>query len=485
MKKILTILAIAGMLFKFSACSFLDVYPDDRLLREQVLENRVAMHNVLNGVYMAMMHNALYGAALTQTTVEILAQRFDVNHHGLESTSRLLQQYQFDDIFVDREFTDTWSRMYEQILQINYFIGLMQETTVLFPEHHRNMLMGEAYGLRAMLHFDLLRLFGPVPELATDDDLIMPFNNLIGTTQMLPLLPASTILEKIIADLETAENYLRGSDYIKTQGVVRTMTIDPIANFYLNRNHRMNYYAVRALQARVFLWAGQPAAAATAARAVINAPLVQQGRLFPWVTHTEATRPIDPDRIFSSEVIFGFRNSSMYSNFRRWFAGSLHANTILNPNASRLEEVFSESGDLRFILSRTWQVPPDRDNRTSFRFAEPVLNQDTTFGYFQPLIRISEMFYIIAEAEQNPAYLQVVRDARQLWDPINPANLMAEIEREYVREFWGEGQLFFFYKRRNITQIPNANTAADQGRNRTMLPENYRIPLPRAEQDRR
>jgi len=301
---------------------------------------------------------------------------------------------------------------------------------------------------------------------------------------LLPLLPASTILENIIADLETAANYLE-NDYIRTQGVVKTLTIDPIANFYTNRHHRMNYYAVRALQARVLLWANRPVEAAEAARMVVEAPLVQSGNLFSWVERGDATRLPNPDRIFSSEIIFGVRNRDMYANFRQWFLGSLHQSSILNPNASRLEEVFNEPGDLRFTLSHTWQIPPDRTERTSFKFAEPQGNQDTTFGYFQPLIRISEMHLIIAEAEQNADYLQNVRNARELWTNTNSANLMDEIEREYAREFWGEGQLFFFYKRRNIGAIPNANTDAENGRNRVMLPENYRIPLPRIEADRR
>jgi len=472
------------MLFISTACNFLDVFPEDRLLREQVLGNRVAMHNVLNGIYMTMMSNNLYGADLTQTTIEVLAQRFDLNAHQGTSAWRILQRYDFGEDAADAAFTRIWNAMWSQILQVNYFIGLMHETTAHFPEHHRNMLLGEAYGLRAMFHFDLLRLFGPVPELATDQDLIMPYNNLIGETRLLPLLPASTILENIIADLQTAERYLQ-DDYIITRGIVRTLTIDPIANFYTNRNHRMNYYAVRALQARVFLWKGLPVEAAAAARAVIEAPLVASGNLFPWVAHVDITRPTDPDRVFSSEIIFGFRNMEMYNNFRRWFLGTLHPGTILNPNQSRLEDVFDEPGDLRFRLpSRTWQVSPD-NGLTSFKFAEPTTNRDTTFAYFQPLIRISEMFYIVAEAEQNPDYLQVVRNARQLIDPINPINLMEEIEKEYVREFWGEGQLFFFYKRRNLGHIPNANTPASEGRNRIMTPENYRIPLPRAERDRR
>ena len=35
--------------------------------------------------------------------------------------------------------------------------------------------MGEAYGLRAFLHLEVLRLFGPVPKEASDADIAIPY----------------------------------------------------------------------------------------------------------------------------------------------------------------------------------------------------------------------------------------------------------------------------------------------------------------------
>jgi hypothetical protein len=105
-----------------------------------------------------------------------------------------------------------------------------------------------------------------------------------------------------------------------------------------------------------------------------------------------------------------------------------------------------------------------------------------------PLIRLSEVYYIAAESEPNPAdgfaWLNQMRPRRGL-APIDPAqyNTLAAqfptlLANEYLREFYGEGQAFFFFKRTAFRQhyengsafaVSNYSDAA------------YRLPLPQAE----
>ena len=74
------------------------------------------------------------------------------------------------------------------------------------------------------------------------------------------------------------------------------------------------------------------------------------------------------------------------------------------------------------------------------------------------------MYYIAAECEPNPAdgvaWLEEVRANRGLGSRPLPATLTAEqleteIQNEYRREFCGEGQMWFYYKRHSATSIPN------------------------------
>lgn len=68
----------------------------------------------------------------------------------------------------------------------------------------RKMIMGEAYACRALIHFELLRLFAPA--LVNDDG-----RTYIPYVESYPVLSASKLgvkpyLEKVIADLEKLGN---------------------------------------------------------------------------------------------------------------------------------------------------------------------------------------------------------------------------------------------------------------------------------------
>lgn len=68
------------------------------------------------------------------------------------------------------------------------------------------------------------------------------------------------------------------------------------------------------------------------------------------------------------------------------------------------------------------------------------------------LIRLSEMYYILAECAETPEeasnFLNSVREVRGI-DPVSCTSqtVQSEIEKEYRKEFYGEGQVFFYYKR--------------------------------------
>lgn len=82
-----------------------------------------------------------------------------------------------------------------------------------------------------------------------------------------------------------------------------------------------------------------------------------------------------------------------------------------------------------------------------------------------PAIRISEMYYILAEVlketdlEEATNLLNTLRGYRGLISLKNLTKdeLQQELEKEYYREFIGEGQLFFYHKRMNTKMIATAN----------------------------
>ncbi len=477
MKKIFLITLSVGTLLCFAACNeFLDVYPDDKLLYEQIIKSEPLINNVLNGIYRNMAMGSLYGGDLSITTIECLAQQYSVA--ASDYTFYNHAQYKYNENNVKNTFSGIWSQMYKQVLAVNDFIGIVNNATVTIPANRKNLLLGEAHALRAFLHFDILRLFGPVYNSADSSANAIPYNN-IGNGVSTPLLPANEVMTYILADLQTAETLLQ-NDPIKTDGIVKKRSFDPIADFLINRHYRMNYYAVKALQARVYLWRGDKPSALAAAKAVTDAPLVQSGKLFGWVKETSIITD-NPDVIFSEEIIFGIHNRDMYTRYDSYFSGSAAPGNFLCPRTDRLKAIFDSETDWRF--NAVWKVPTGKSEVALAKYAKPSNLSDSSFAYFQPMIRKAELYFIIAECEPDPTVgtdsLMAVRRHRGLQDPsitLSTNNLGLE----YQKEMYGEGQLFFFYKRHNIPQIPDGSAAAP-----SMITMNgkYRLPLPLSEEE--
>ena len=112
--------------------------------------------------------------------------------------------------------------------------------------------------------------------------------------------------------------------------------------------------------------------------------------------------------------------------------------------------------------------------------------EGSTFKDKMPLIKLPEMYYILAEAynEKNDqvtavGYLNTVRRNRAIQSTYDLAPSLtkdavtAEIEREYRKEFVSEGQLFYYYKRLGKTTITGTSKPMDN----TV----YVLPMPQAE----
>ena len=97
------------------------------------------------------------------------------------------------------------------------------------------------------------------------------------------------------------------------------------------------------------------------------------------------------------------------------------------------------------------------------------------------MFKISELYLIAAECAQGKAaydYLNKLRNHRGL-SSIAPTDVLAGyIFQEYRREFIGEGQMFFYYKRKAMETIGAENNIAHQDVNAV-----YNLPIPTVEID--
>lgn len=435
-----------------SCDNFLNVKPQDKFLSSQVFRSEKAIQNALNGIYIEMAQKNLYGGNLTMTTLSVLGQSYDVGDNQVKKWYPYVW-FMYDDENVKNTFRNIWNDAYRLILNINRYIKGLNETSGVISKSKEKLLKGEAYGLRAMLYFDLLRLFGPVPK-KDSTALSIPYYAK-PTHEKHELLPANLVINKILNDLNEAKQLL-SKDPITKQGVHTILEGDGNDFYSSYRNRRMNYYAVLALQARVQLWAGHDDKAYTLATKIIN----NAQQWFPWVNPQSILTSSNPNRVFSTEVLFGVDNRNMYDQYRNLFSPELFME-ILMPNPDRLGKRYENNvNDYRITWFELPNGGPHSGNRTFVEYAD-VRNSAEKFRYFQPLIRMSEMYYIAAETapdkSQGLGYLDVVRNHRGLNDLPSNANLNEEITKAYQKEFYGEGQIFFYYKRKAFSSIPSSS----------------------------
>lgn len=460
----------------FTSCKkWLDVQPEDVFTEEQMFKTPQAVYQSLNGIYLSMSKGSLYGANLSMFFTDVMAQYYNVGSNHKYYT---FSTYGFAQDTVKKVADDIWSSAYVCIANANTFIAQLEKYKGVVTPAQDSILRGEAIALRAFFHFDMLRLFGPMYNTADSTSQSIPYYRKTGSTYN-AYLPANNVMDSVLDDLKTAEALL-SNDPVITLGPGGSTDANVDA-FFKSRNFRMNYYAVKALEARAYLYRNDKTKASEAAQYVIT----NAQQYFPWITSTKLLSNKDnADRMFSTELLFAVQSLELYGNFNTYFAASATDQSILAPLDGRLNTMMESStypNDYR--LNPCWIYPTasSKTYRTFYKYAD-VADSRLTFRYMLPLIRISEMYYIAAEtAPDNTTafgYLNTVRYNRGDANIPATAVLATEIKKEYQKEFYGEGQLFYYYKRTKAATI--ANGSATSG-NVTMDKTKYVVPVPQSE----
>lgn len=94
----------------------------------------------------------------------------------------------------------TWTEFYIAIKQINTFLGQIEAFNSTSTPEERNPAIGEARFLRALLYFDMVKIWGDIP-LAVNTDLTL---DTVREDAELPNSPAEEVYLQIIEDLQFA-----------------------------------------------------------------------------------------------------------------------------------------------------------------------------------------------------------------------------------------------------------------------------------------
>jgi len=457
-------------LLGFTSCQkWLEVQPEDKFTEDQIYDTPAAIAEAMNGIYIKLGTNNLYGENLTLKTLDLFAQLY---YGGTIAEYRYLNfgKLAYGEDGVKANIKTTWTDMYVTIGNINHFLKNIELYKAVLTEAQYRQYKGEALALRAFLHFDLYRMFAPAYQESLPTQETIPYYRDLSLN-----IESFRSQEELIADFEQdiadAEHLLLNDPILTQSGTTN------------QNNFRFNYYALIALKARLYYYIGDNEKAYQAAKVIID-----QDAKFPWVTHALATGTEGyVDRIFYSENIFDTYNSKLYERYTDLFSSSNTVYTVLSTGPEDYVNTVYEGNqaDYRFTYgwgnSNTGGVP----HKISVKYSAIIepLNVKVYSKYAVPIIKKSEMYYIASQtsSDQNEALslLNTVRRHRNLAaDVENWSAYNTELTKEYMKEFFGEGQLFYYYKRNGMTSIATPNSSSRQ---LMMSATDYILPIPEDE----
>ena len=450
-----------------TACNdWLEVAPQAEKEEAEMFEKEVGFRNVLIGAYIRMKSNNLYGEDLTYGSIEMLAQHWT----NTDDLGKYLKAYNYEQSVVETKINSFYGNLYKVIADVNGLLNNIDARKEMFEGNNFEIIKGEALAIRAFCHFDVLRLFGPIPT-NLPEGTILPY---VTTVSIVPnrLVSYNDFTTKLLADLDEAERCLEGNAPILTASIKELSTLEVAQddNFLCDRQMRMNYYAVCALKARVQLWLGNKNEALKYAQKVIDAKDPNGNVMFRLGSATDCA---NGDLIFSSEHIFNL-NVYNLSDFKISAANTFYT------NSTALKYFWaSETTDIR--RGKMWKEVYDNYWWTYYYYMTKY-TQATNMPVWAknsiPLFRLAEMYLIAMECgsiqNANDLYKEVCI-ARDI-TPVtfgSTEELSETLILEYNREFYGEGQAFYAYKRLGRSKIFGTSTVGS-----ALI---YVLPLPKAE----
>lgn len=445
MKTFKTIIITLACSLALTACEdFLNITPEGQIKRDELLETPEGIEDALYGAYAQMRNQSLYGQELSFSTVELLAQTLTCEGN---KTIEALTKYDYANTSVKGIFEGIWTAMYKNISNVNSILDAPLVASA--SEFPYTIYKGEALGLRAFMHFDLVRLFAEQITQNPQADGIPYAKNFSLNTPDFESLAQN--YEHILADLHEAERLLADeAKYVNT------------SVFMTDRQIHCNLYAVQALLARVYLTKGDKAKAAEYAKKVIDHS--------PYRLNDKTEIDGDLAGVLSrNETLFGIYFAEFYTNVYNKLEAT-QSFSSLNPRDD-IEDIyaFEEQGvDLR---KSSYLKTIDRAGTPTLRLSKLTdiyelkgnvtdRPKDRILGI--NLIRIPEMYYIMAEALLEAtdtlgatAYFDDVLQSRGLTPlaartPVDTVT-QARINQERFKEYIGEGYTFYNLKRQHLS----------------------------------
>lgn len=474
-KKIITIyLLISGMLCMTSCEDWLNTVSSSQITADDLLSDRTGYYEALTGIYLNMGANC-YGDSYTWWLQDMTCMPYVIMAADLHILA--MQNHAYGSrTDIKSTVENVWQNGYNVIANINLILKEIDaDKGVFYSEVEYNLVKGELLGLRAYVHFDLMRMFG-VADWSGENasKMAVPYVTELYKEPVPQKSYAET--EKIlIDDIENALECLK-DDPVRGK-ISDDFNATANADGYWNyRTRHMNYYAVEALAARVYQWKKEYETAAEYARDVIDNTIDKNdgygNKIVEWTDIESFLNTLEDknrDWTFSTEHIFSMEISGLWDKVNTKLFESLgNAEGSLRLDGAVIDNILYPRIDDTGSLAGSEDVRGPamllKNSSDGYRCYKLYGGSDFSeqFRNRMPMIKIAEMYYIIAEYCINDGRpsdalkaLDTVRNHRGIQSTLDgSADPSEELMKEYYREFVNEGQLFYWLKHNNLTEPP-------------------------------
>lgn len=447
--KIKNLIIILFIVVAYSCENKLEITPEYSLTSDNAFETAEEYDQALIAAYSTLNDLGYYQETYGEL-MELAADGGTETEESLRNEAEFTD-WQFGPSDGSGNVAAGWNTPYLMIARANVVSDGIDEV----PEENegsRDRILGQALALRALGHFDLLRLFGQTYD-RNSEELGVP----LRITQSLDNPVRSTVKEvydQILADLNEAERLLRPS------------TLDADPNGDGSSRYRIDRLAVRAIRAKVNLYAGEYQDAIDDASSVINDGAVSLGTIgsYPsvWNADNQSTEVIWSIAIVDQNEGRPTGETFFYVNNRMgWVPSEDVINLYDQVDDIRYSSFFSDN----FNISSSNGGPSRIGTTVAIKFSGRNGAIDGVNDI--KLFRMAEMYLIRSEAqfELNQPTLAMIdlntlranRITNYVDENLTGSALENAIRDERRKELWLEGHRWFDLRRWNLPIVRGAD----------------------------
>lgn len=480
MKKIIYIIATISLLLTQTSCEdWLKQFPHTSIADEEAIQSVDDAQFAMNGVYYRLRSANFYGRELwasTDSGTDDVVLRTD-------NSNRFNSTYYWTIQPGDQFYTPIWVQGYRAIHAANEIIKRLPDVVPATPaeETLKSQLLGEAYCMRALVHFELIKVFSHDFDYQGNDRMGVPYMKEPSRETNVARNSLDECFTWIVEDLEMA---------------ISLMSEDKKSNTF-----SVGRMAAKALLARAYLYKAGKSDKASFDKAAGYAKEVISSGKYRLATASEyeitTTNPLAErkDWAFASSMWFPGEGYSVESIFTIPYSatesnGTNHISKIYLDKTRGYGDLLP-SEDLRDLIGEN-----SADVRNSIFYNTPD-NKIGNRKFFGPagehefcnlnIIRLSEMYLIAAEAsargnggdEESRKYLNELRKNRGLADFNQSGSpLLDEIMNERRKELCFEGFRLADHKRLNMSIVRGVDAENPGNQNYGLIYPNARFAAP-------